>query len=231
MQGIAMGTILPTDLEFANPLSASLVQSFVDKEVAMDPLDSDAITNLRVAAPCPAAWDKMQGDAQVRFCSLCSKNVYNISALSRAEAENLIRSSKEGRLCVRFYQRSDGTVLTDNCPVGLRSIRRRLKWMASGVAALLAFGAAAAPAAFPGLLSFPRKAAAAARHAPLFSTLQNHEPFQTLFDWADPPSCLMGKPASPPPVLPPPPPPPAGQSGSANGNQNVSPTAPNATPQ
>ena len=26
----------------------------------------------------------------------------------------------QGRLCVRFYRRADGTVLTQDCPVGLR---------------------------------------------------------------------------------------------------------------
>jgi len=38
---------------------------------------------------------------------------------------------REGRLCVRFFRRSDGTILTDNCPLRLRAIKRRL----TGVAA------------------------------------------------------------------------------------------------
>jgi len=44
--------------------------------------------------------------------------------MSKFEAESLIART-EGRLCVRFYRRKDGSVLTDNCPVGLRALKRR----------------------------------------------------------------------------------------------------------
>lgn len=83
------------------------------------------LNNVRVAAPCSADWNQMIGTERVRFCAQCSLNVYNLSSMKRSEAEALI-SSTEGRLCVRYYRRSDGTVLTDNCPVGLRAIKRRL---------------------------------------------------------------------------------------------------------
>jgi hypothetical protein len=76
----------------------------------------------------------MQGDDRVRFCGQCEKNVYNISALTHAEAEDLIRE-KEGKLCVRFYQRVDGTVLTADCPWGRRRRRRRHVVMIAGTAA------------------------------------------------------------------------------------------------
>lgn len=91
---------------------------------------------LEVASPCRESWDRMHGDARSRHCSRCSLNVYNLSAMSRAEAEALIRE-KEGRLCVRFFQRKDGTVMTRDCPVGQRERRiRRFSWAA--VAAALA---------------------------------------------------------------------------------------------
>jgi Carboxypeptidase regulatory-like domain len=67
----------------------------------------------------------MAGDDRVRYCGQCRLNVYNLSAMSAKEAENLV-ASREGRLCVRFYQRRDGTVLTKDCPVGLRIVMRRL---------------------------------------------------------------------------------------------------------
>jgi hypothetical protein len=97
------------------------------------------LEEVRVASPCRADWDKMQGDNRVRFCQTCAKNVYNLSEMSRSEAENLI-AAKEGNLCVRFYQRADGTILTDNCPVGLRIVRRPFQWLAAGFAALLLAG-------------------------------------------------------------------------------------------
>jgi len=68
----------------------------------------------------------MKGDDRVRFCALCSKHVYSISSLTTAEASELIQQA-EGHLCVRLYRRKDGTVLTGDCPVGLRyALRRRL---------------------------------------------------------------------------------------------------------
>ena len=85
--------------------------------------DRSLLDNVRVASPCSAAWDRMDGDERYRFCRECGKNVYNLSSLSRAEAEALVRE-KEGRLCVRFYRRRDGTVLT-----------RIARWGCSGRAA------------------------------------------------------------------------------------------------
>ena len=97
------------------------------------------LDDVKVAAPCPASWDEMRGDEQVRFCSQCSLNVYNLSGMSKREAESLIART-EGRLCVRFYRRADGTVLTNNCPTGLRALRRRLSRLTTAIiSALLSF--------------------------------------------------------------------------------------------
>src|SRR5438876_7755627 len=54
----------------------------------------------------------------------------------------------EGRLCVRFYRREDGTLLTDNCPVGWRAARRGLmECIGSSMAAALGLAWLVAPAA------------------------------------------------------------------------------------
>ena len=66
----------------------------------------------------------MQGTSTVKHCQDCNKNVYNLSLLTRAEANNLI-IEKEGKLCVQLYKRFDGTVLTADCPKGLRAIKIR----------------------------------------------------------------------------------------------------------
>lgn len=94
------------------------------------------LDEIHVAKPCPADWNAMKGDDRVRFCGQCSLNVYNLSAMSRPEAEALV-ASREGRLCVRFFRRTDGTVLTEDCPVGLAALRRRMKRWAAAVAAAL----------------------------------------------------------------------------------------------
>jgi len=82
------------------------------------------LDQLQIAAPCPAKWDDMAGDARCRFCGGCEKHVYNIAAMTPEEAVDLIQRT-EGRLCVRLFRRTDGTVLTTDCPVGLRA---RLRW-------------------------------------------------------------------------------------------------------
>lgn len=82
------------------------------------------LDRIEVAKPCPANWDEMKGNDQVRHCSLCRLNVYNLSDMSREEAARLVQNT-EGRLCVRFYRRDDGTVLTKDCPKGLKAFRQR----------------------------------------------------------------------------------------------------------
>ena len=91
---------------------------------------TNPLEHVRVAAPRSADWNRMRGDNRVRFCDRCNLNVYNLSEMSQRDAEALIRRT-EGRLCVRFYRRTDGTILTDNCPVGLRAIKRRISRMAT----------------------------------------------------------------------------------------------------
>jgi hypothetical protein len=82
------------------------------------------LENVAIAAPCKASWDAMVGDARVRFCGQCEKNVYNLSAMPRDEAEALL-AAREGKMCVRLYKREDGTVMTSDCPVGVKRRRRR----------------------------------------------------------------------------------------------------------
>ncbi len=101
------------------------------------------LDRIRIATPCPVSWEQMTGNDQVRFCDQCQLNVYNIAALTRIEAESLIAST-EGRLCARLYRRPDGTVLTKDCPVGLRALRKRVSQRTAAVfAAMISFAAAA----------------------------------------------------------------------------------------
>jgi hypothetical protein len=96
------------------------------------------LEDVRVASPCNASWDAMTGDDQVRFCGQCQKNVYNLSAMAREDAERLI-AAREGSICVRLYRRADGTVLSGDCSVGLRKKRvRRAAYGALGAGALAA---------------------------------------------------------------------------------------------
>lgn len=79
---------------------------------------SDMLDHIQIATPCDADWNDMLGDERVRFCGACAKHVYNISRMQREEALGLIQET-EGNVCIRLYRRQDGTVLVDDCPVGL----------------------------------------------------------------------------------------------------------------
>jgi phage FluMu protein Com len=67
----------------------------------------------------------MVGDDRVRFCNQCNLNVYNISTMAKAEAESFIANA-EGRICAKLYRRADGSILTRNCPIGLRAVRKKV---------------------------------------------------------------------------------------------------------
>lgn len=95
------------------------------------------LENLKIAKPCPANWDAMTGDERVRFCGQCKLHVYNLSGMTRTQAEDLL-SKTEGSVCVRLYKRADGTVLTQDCPVGLAALRRRVATLTASLFALVA---------------------------------------------------------------------------------------------
>jgi hypothetical protein len=96
---------------------------------------SNPLNNIKVASPCPANWDEMIGDDRTRFCGQCKLNVFNLSGMTRDEAESLIINTN-GRLCVRFFRCADGTILTKDCPVGWAAVKRRMSRVATAVASL-----------------------------------------------------------------------------------------------
>jgi hypothetical protein len=113
------------------------------------------LSNLKIASPCSADWNEMVGDNRKRFCGDCKLNVYNLSGMSKTEAENLLTNA-EGRVCVRFYQRADGTVLTEDCPVGWAKVKQRTKLFVTAAASLVFsfLGAIGLNAAFTGAKEF-----------------------------------------------------------------------------
>jgi hypothetical protein len=153
------------------------------------------LDRIEIASPCTASWDEMTGTDRVRFCGQCQLQVYNLSAMSRDEAQRLLGETPE-RLCVRLYRRTDGTMLTQDCPRGLEAVRRAackaLVATTAKVAAVLALFLG------PLCLLWGDRIRDTAR-----SRLGNREPFQTILSWFDPPApqVFMGAPV--PTVLPP----------------------------
>ncbi len=169
---------------------------------------------IKIASPCPARWEDMGGDDRVRFCDQCRKNVYNLSAMSAPEARELV-AEKNGNLCARMYQRADGTVMTEDCPVGVARYWRRVKAMvAGGVAAVLfaltcvaALGRDRADAESGKRDPVTQFAEDAVWQVKVWLGLNPPRPWgATLGEVA--PLPVTGKVAVPPPQNPPPPPPP-----------------------
>lgn len=96
--------------------------------------EAGILENVQIASPCGVSWTAMDGDDRVRFCKECKLHVFNLSAMTRSEAERIVKQA-EGRLCVRYFQRLDGTVMTRDCPVGRGFVVRRMRGVAKFVAA------------------------------------------------------------------------------------------------
>ena len=112
-------------------------------------MKSDSIlSNIRIASPCTVSWEQMTGNDQTRHCSQCNLNVYNFSEMTAKQVEQIIAASNGARVCGRLHRRADGTILTSDCPVGLRAhilkVSRRLS-IALAAAMSLVFTAQASP--------------------------------------------------------------------------------------
>jgi hypothetical protein len=148
-------------------------------------LSLDVLDTVRIASPCPMRWEDLEsrgdGADRVRHCGVCNLHVYNLSNMTRDEAEAVVRSREPGaRFCAGMYRKPDGSILTRDCPVGRAMLRRR--------AALVVVRVAAAVA---GMLT---AGIFAARGERTVGSLRHREPFSELTD--------LVKSAKPPPVIP-----------------------------
>lgn len=164
-----------------------------------------ALHRIEIPSPCTASWDLMQGDDRVRHCGSCNKNVFNLSAMPEDEAAALLAGNTDGHLCVRFYRRSDGTVLTSDCGARPQSARRQAWTRVAGATALALSAAACSAGNKPPATVKPVPVKIVAEQTPSMGAV------------APEASVTMGEPVMPtPPVepvalmgAPPPPPPPA----------------------
>ena len=102
---------------------------------------------IHIASPCSANWQQMHGNDRIRHCADCELDVFNFSAMSHDEIDALLENHN-GRICARFYQREDGTMLTQNCPVGFRrAFRQASRLAATFLSALFVLTPALAAAA------------------------------------------------------------------------------------
>lgn len=93
---------------------------------------TNPLDKIKIASPCGADWNEMLGDERKRHCAECKLNIYNLSDMTREEAENFLINS-EGRVCLRIYRRKDGTVITKDCPVGLAKLKKKVSRAATAI--------------------------------------------------------------------------------------------------
>jgi hypothetical protein len=84
-----------------------------------------ALGKVTVASACTEKWSGMTGKGAVRFCNRCQLNVYDLSKLTTVQARALLGRFEGQRVCLRFFTRPDGTVMTRDCPLGSRNAVRR----------------------------------------------------------------------------------------------------------
>ena len=102
------------------------------------------LDNVMIAAPCNIGWDNMVGDDRVRLCAGCDKNVYNTSRMTKAEIKELL-AVDDNEHCLRIYRRADGTMITEDCPVGMRRVRDAWRRVAKVAASIWACALSLAP--------------------------------------------------------------------------------------
>ncbi len=72
------------------------------------------LEEITFATPCTVAWETMTGDDRLRLCAQCNKSVYNLSAMTRKDAEDFLDKTN-GSACVQLWKRPDGTIATSDC--------------------------------------------------------------------------------------------------------------------
>ena len=83
---------------------------------------------MKLKYTCYLNWSDLDGASNTRrHCGDCSRDVFNISAMTRQQAEQVIEEHRERGLCVRFAKR-DGQIVHRGDPLEqLRSQRTGLR--------------------------------------------------------------------------------------------------------
>lgn len=83
-----------------------------------------------ILRPCSERWEDMEGDSRRRHCCACEREVYDLSAMTRGEAEPLLRRRRAGEeICVRYAIDRSGEVQfreASQVPVALLRPARRI---------------------------------------------------------------------------------------------------------
>ena len=84
----------------------------------------NSLERIEIALPCNADWDEMTGSEQIRYCTECDKYVYNLSAMTRREAEELV-ATRRSQMCTRMIRDLNGRAITLDSLPPVRLLGRR----------------------------------------------------------------------------------------------------------
>lgn len=80
-----------------------------------------AMAEIKIASPCNVPLSEMEDRGNCFHCNSCKLNVYHFSNLTNAEIADLLNENNE-KLCIGIFRREDGTMITKDCPLGLRDV-------------------------------------------------------------------------------------------------------------
>lgn len=97
------------------------------------------VSAVPIPKPCPARWDRMDGDDRTRFCRECRASVTDLSAMPEVEARAFVETNPTA--CLRYtFDRRTGAILHGRAGCG--SARVRISARRTGAAAALALALA-----------------------------------------------------------------------------------------
>lgn len=80
---------------------------------------------LRLVRGCDVRWENMVGDARVRHCGACDREVYDLTAMSPDEVEAFVEARQHDLPCVQLHARPDGRYQDGPCaPAQTRRLTR-----------------------------------------------------------------------------------------------------------
>lgn len=101
------------------------------------------LEQLSIPNPCANNWEQMVGNDQIRFCTQCNGQVFDLSKMTRKQAEALV-TEKQGNLCAKITRHSDGTIQTiDNITNKVSYIQPIAKAASATIFTLMSFSALA----------------------------------------------------------------------------------------
>jgi len=73
--------------------------------------DESILERICIAMPCSIDWESMQGTDEARLCGGCNKNVYDISAMSKRRAEEILSAPQLP--CIRINRALDSRRMSE----------------------------------------------------------------------------------------------------------------------